>query len=73
MTINGTSIHMIRGDSESITVTVEGYQLQAGDIAELTLRRSVRSGKVLHKTTISYLFLSYMRHYFVLIVPHHCI
>lgn len=49
MTIVGRNIRMIRGDSESITITVTGQQLQPEDVAELTVRRSPRSPKVLHK------------------------
>lgn len=50
MTINGTEIYMTRGDNESITITVDGQELLEDDIAELTVRQTVRSDKVIHKT-----------------------
>lgn len=41
---------MTRGDNESITITVDGQELLEDDIAELTVRQTVRSEKVIHKT-----------------------
>lgn len=52
MTINGTEIYMTRGDNESITITVDGQELLGDDIAELTVRQTVRSEKVIHKTAV---------------------
>ena len=49
MTINGTEIYMTRGDNESITITVNGQELLEDDTAELTVRQTVRSEKVIHK------------------------
>lgn len=50
MKVTGTDIYMTRGDSESIGVKVTtGYTLQAGDKVELTVRRRIGSGEVIHK------------------------
>lgn len=49
MTLTGTEIYMTRGDNESITITVDGQELLEDDIAELTVRQTVRSDKVIHK------------------------
>ena len=49
MQVNGTDIYMTRGDSESIGVTVTGYQLAPGDKVELTIRRDIDSRAVVHK------------------------
>lgn len=49
MKVKGTDIYMTRGDSESIGVKLSGYTLTTGDKVELTVRRSVGSGVLLHK------------------------
>lgn len=54
MKVNKTDIYMTRGDSESIGVKLNGYTLTEGDKVELTVRRSVGSGAVIHKTVTEF-------------------
>lgn len=49
MKVNGTNLYMTRGDSESISVTISGYDIQPGDILEMTVRRSLSSRVSIHK------------------------
>lgn len=39
MTVNGLSLEMTRGDSESITVTCDNHPFEPGDIVEMTVRK----------------------------------
>ena len=41
MTVNGTCLSMVRGDSESISVTISGYDMQPGDFLEMTIRKNL--------------------------------
>lgn len=44
------NLRMVRGDSDSIAVTIKGdYTLQQGDFVELTVRKDPYSPIVLHK------------------------
>lgn len=43
MTVNGLSLEMTRGDTESITVTCEGHPFEQGDIIEMTVRKRASS------------------------------
>lgn len=54
MRVYGTDLFMTRGDSESIGVKLNGYTLQDGDKVEFTVRRSVGSGAVIHKTVTEF-------------------
>lgn len=54
MKVKGTDIYMTRGDSESIGVKLNGYTLIAGDKVELTVRRSIGSREVIHKTVTEF-------------------
>lgn len=49
MKISGTNMQMIRGDSESIKVTLSGYEPQPGDYVELTVRKTPTSSPVIYK------------------------
>ena len=49
MIVSGTNIYMTRGDTENISVKLNGYDLKAGDKVELTVRRTVASIVVMHK------------------------
>ena len=43
MTVNGYSLEMTRGDTESITVSCEGHPFEEGDIVEMTVRKRASS------------------------------
>ena len=45
--INGLDITLTRGDSLNLRVDLEGRDLPEGSIAEMTVKRSVRSRSVL--------------------------
>lgn len=45
MTVNGYSLEMTRGDSESITVTCDNHPFEPGDIVEMTARKRAGSGE----------------------------
>lgn len=49
MTVNGTSLSMVRGDSEDISVTIKGYDIQADDFLEMTIRQKIDSPVILYK------------------------
>lgn len=49
MIVDGTNLSMTRGDSESISVVVQGHELKAGDLVEMTVRRTVNSKVVVYK------------------------
>lgn len=49
MKVNGTNLSMTRGDSESISVTISGYDIQTGDFLEMTVRQRHASPVVLYK------------------------
>ena len=49
MKVNGTNLSMTRGDSESISVTISGYDIQPGDFLEMTVRKRTASPVVLYK------------------------
>lgn len=49
MKVNGTNLSMTRGDSESISVTISGYDIQPGDFLEMTVRQRTASPVVLYK------------------------
>ena len=55
MTINGTNISMTRGDSESITVSLQGSSFEAGDKVEITVRKyAEHTVKLIHKTVTEF-------------------
>lgn len=49
MRVSGTNLYMTRGDTENISVKLNGYDLKAGDKVEFTVRRTVVSDVLLHK------------------------
>lgn len=49
MQVNGTNLFMTRGDSESISVTFSGHEMQDGDFLEMTVRQRPNSPVVLYK------------------------
>lgn len=49
MKVTGTQLEMVRGDSESIRISVSGKDLEPTDFAELTIRKSVKMAAVIHK------------------------
>lgn len=50
MIVKGEHLSMVRGDSETVTVTGEGWEFQRGDVVELTVRRrGSTSQKLIHK------------------------
>jgi len=49
--INGLDITLTRGDSLNLRVDLEGRDLPEGSIAEMTVKRSVRSRSVLLRKT----------------------
>lgn len=49
MIVNGTNLKMTRGDSEALTVKLEGHSLSAGDKVEMTVRKTPKSPKLIHK------------------------
>lgn len=49
MIVSGTNLYMTRGDTEHISVKLNGYELKAGDKVELTVRRTVVSEIMMHK------------------------
>lgn len=49
MTVCGTNLSMVRGDTEAIRVRVSGYTLAAGDKVEFTVREDASSPVVIHK------------------------
>lgn len=49
MTVDGTSLSMTRGDSEAISVSVSGYNIQEGDFLEMTVRKTVNSSVAIYK------------------------
>ena len=49
MKVNGTNLSMTRGDSESISVTISGYDIQPGDFLEMTVRQRPASPVVFYK------------------------
>ena len=50
MVVTGTSCKMTRGDTEQLTVYVQGRPFVTGDIIELTMRKAPKSSQVLlHK------------------------
>lgn len=55
MIVNGKTLSMTRGDTESITVTVTGYTLGDGDKIEFTVRKRPTSvTKDLHKVVTEF-------------------
>lgn len=59
MIINGTDLKMIRGDSESITLTIENedntpYKFQEGDIVYFTVRLRATSKDIVFQKIITY-------------------
>lgn len=49
MEISGNSMFMTRGDSETISVRIEGYTMQPGDFLDFTVRARIGAPVVLHK------------------------
>ena len=49
MTVKGTDISMVRGDTESIRVGFKGIELMPGDKIEFTVREDALSPVVIHK------------------------
>lgn len=49
MIVSGTDLFMTRGDSESISVTISGYDIQPGDFVEMTIRQRPASPVVIYK------------------------
>lgn len=49
MKVSGTGLAMTRGDSESISVTISGYDIQPGDFLEMTIRRRIGSPVVFYR------------------------
>ena len=53
MTVSGTELSMVRGDTESITVTCPAAPFQAGDVLTLTIREGDVYGSIVLQKTIS--------------------
>lgn len=49
MQVNGTNLQMVRGDTESISVTFSNYTPKPGDIVEMTVRKNVKGIPVISK------------------------
>lgn len=49
MKAKSNEISITRGDSEGVLVKFKNYELQESDIVELTVRKNVRTDKVIHK------------------------
>lgn len=49
MRVSGTNLYMTRGDSEAISVTISGYNIQPGDFLEMTVRKRYGSPPVLYR------------------------
>lgn len=49
MTVSGTDLFMTRGDSESISVKISGYDIRPGDFVEMTVRQRPASPVVIYK------------------------
>lgn len=50
MKIEGTKLTMVKGDTEYLSVICENYDLQEGDIVELTVRKTPdNSKKIIYK------------------------
>ena len=54
MTVNGKNLSMVRGDTESITVSLKGYALAEGDAITFTVREDAESDIVLQKTVTEF-------------------
>ena len=54
MRVLGTDLYMTRGDSEAISVTVSGYDIQPGDFLEMTVRKRYGSPPVLYRKLESF-------------------
>lgn len=55
MTVSGTNLSMVRGDTETIRVSVAGYDLVAGDKVEFTVREDASSPVVIHKAVTDFM------------------
>lgn len=49
MRIVGTNLYMTRGDSETISVSISGYDLLPGDYLEMTVRKRYGSPPVFYR------------------------
>lgn len=49
MRIDGTTIRMTRGDSETINLNIKGYEPTGNDFVEMTVRRNVNSDVVFYR------------------------
>ena len=49
MMVNGTILSMVRGDSESISITLNNYTPAPGDFIEFTVRRKIGAAIAIHK------------------------
>lgn len=54
MTVNGTNLSMVRGDSESITVRCSAAPFETGDTVTMTVRPDVDSSIVLQKSVTEF-------------------
>lgn len=49
MRVYGTDLYMTRGDTESITITFNGYTPVDGDVIKFTVRQTIESAVALYK------------------------